>query len=142
MNSSFPHDCLVVESGKTAPLQRIADGIASQNWFRPTEPDRAWLDDYLARLCALGIVGEDDLAVCAMAAAKHRYKVSEAEHPSSSDGIYLPDEVALLRAIVTLVRQEERDSEKTGRLAQRTLRLYRAGYHDPEALLRMMDTIG
>lgn len=77
-----------------------------------------------------------------MAAAKHRYKVSDAEPRSNSEGVYLPDEVALLRAIVTLVRHEERDSAKTERLAQRTLRLYRAGYHDPEGLLRMTDTIG
>ena len=142
MNSKFPHDHLVVENDKAAVVQHIADRIASQSWFGTTAPDREWLDDYLSRLYALGIVEEDDLAVCAMAAAKHRYKVTEAEHPSSSDGVYHPDEVALLRAIVTLVRHEERDSEEMERLAQRALRLYRAGYHDPEALLRMMETIG
>lgn len=142
MNSKIPHERLVVGADMSPTLQRIEDGITNQSWFGQTEPDRKWLDNYLSRLYDLGIEGEDDLAVCVMAAAKHRYRIPDGKHPSSADGVYLPNEVALLRAIVTLVRRKSRDRKKTERLARRTLRLYRAGYHDPEALLRLMGTIG
>lgn len=85
------------------------------------------------------MVLEEKLALCAMAAARHRYKRRTKD--GKTLGVLLLDEVSLLRGLVSLTsRETKREAPFRSHAAARRIHaLYKAGYQDPEGLLAMIE---
>lgn len=142
MNSKILHRTFIPKNEKHEALGRITDAIASQSWFGSRPVDHRWLFDYLSSLYDLGLVLQDELALCGLAAAKHRFRRDDA-NPGSKGGIYLPEDITVMSAIFGLANQHPTapaDGDAARALARRIMRLYKAGFHDPADVLQLVES--
>lgn len=141
MNSNILHRTFIPKNEKYEALDRITDAIASQSWFGSRAVDRSWLLDYLTRLYDLGLVLQEELALCALVVAKHRFRRGDPDTGGKAD-IYLPEDITVMSAIFGLANQNPtapNDSDAARALARRVMRLYRAGLHDPADILQSLE---
>jgi hypothetical protein len=126
MNSKVLHKAFIPKGEKREAIIRITDAIASQEWFGSQPVDRSWLLAYLSNLYDHGLVLQDELALCGLAAAKHRFCCES----KTSKGAYLPEEISLMGELFGRANRNPtwpQDSEQARALARRVIRLYSAG---------------
>lgn len=74
MNSKIVHKRFIQKHRKSEIIEQIVKAIAARSWFGNQLSNRTWLRDYLSNLYDHGLVLQDELGLCGIAAAKHRFR--------------------------------------------------------------------
>lgn len=144
MASKVLQKAFIQQCRKTEEIEHIVDAISQHSWFEHQNSHRTWLRTYLLSLYDHGLVLRDELALCGLAAAKHRFRCDDIGQDRTAAGAYGPEDVKLMGAIFGLANQNPtvpKDSKEARTLARRVMRLYKAGYHDPESVLSLLKSL-
>ncbi|MDR6757012.1 hypothetical protein J2Y48_002308 [Mycoplana sp. BE70] len=144
MGSKVLQKAFIQNDQKLEEIERIVTAISRYGWFEDEDRHRTWLRTYLLGLYGRGLVLRDELALCGLAAAKHRFRYDDTGRERTAAGAYGPEDIKLMGAIFGLANRNPtvpKDSIEARTLARRVMRLYKAGYHDPESVLELLKSL-
>ncbi|MDR6757018.1 hypothetical protein J2Y48_002314 [Mycoplana sp. BE70] len=144
MISKSGRKTIIPKHDKHNAIERIVAAVATEPWFEDRPPQREGLRFALSDLYDRGLVLRDELALFALALARRRYCRPElsAGQYLAKEGVFAPEDLTLLRVIFDFASKVvPAGSAEASALGRRVVRLYRAGYRDPSAMLNLLDTL-
>lgn len=140
--NSILHVAFIKKQFSAQSIQAIVAAISSQPWFRAEATSTVWLNEYLSALYSRGLVLQDGLALCGLAAARHRFDVKDDVSERGVDAY--SSNIAVMRLIFGLTNQNPKlpaDSTEARALARRLMRLHKSGYFDPGGLSDLLKSL-